>query len=230
MKSEKNEEKKNHAHFRGIPEGGEMKRSLRFMALPLLLVVVAGCSKAPEMEMANADKAVQAASGAQAAKYAAADWQTVQDTITAAKQEKAAQDGRFALFRSYGKSKALYEKAAALAATTKTHAEAEMARVRAETQQMLAMVKTELDSTTAMVNAAPMGKDTKAEIELMKQDLTALTQMMTEAQGAWGRNDFDTAKNKAQTVRDRANAMKTQVEAAMAKKGKGKAAMKPKGK
>ncbi|MBI3872492.1 MAG: hypothetical protein HY304_05390 [candidate division Zixibacteria bacterium] len=208
-----------------------MKKALRFMVLPLLLAFVAGCSKAPEMEMANADKAVQAASSSQAAKYAPQDWEMVQDTLQAAKTEKTAQDGRFSLFRSYGKSKGLYEKAAAMAAAAKTHAEAEMARVRAETQTLLNAVKTELDSTTAMVNAAPMGKDTKAEIELMKQDLTAMQQTLTEAQAAWGRNDFDTARNKAQSVRDKSMTMKTQVEAAMAKKGpKGRMGAKPAGK
>ena len=150
----------------------------------------------------------------------------VQDTIQAAKAEKAAQDGRFSLFRSYGKAKALFEKSAALAATAKTNAEAEMARVREETRQLLAAVRVELDSTAAMLAKAPVGKDTKAELELMKQDMTAMQQMATEAQSAFDRNDFDTAKNRAQTIRDKSNAMKTQLEAAMAKKGGKRAAPK----
>ncbi|MEW5702177.1 MAG: hypothetical protein AB1792_08115 [Candidatus Zixiibacteriota bacterium] len=197
-----------------------MKKAFRLMVLPLALaLIVAGCSKPPEMEMANAEQAVQAASASQASKYAPQDWQMLQDTLQAAKAEKAAQDGRFSLFRSYGKSKALYEKAAGLAATTKTKAEAEMARVREETRQMLAAVRVELDSTVALLAKAPVGKDTKAELELMKQDMTALQGMMTEAQAGFDRNDFDTAKNKAQTIRDRCAAMRTQLEAAMAKKG-----------
>jgi hypothetical protein len=197
-----------------------MKRALRLMAIPLVLaLLVAGCSKPPEMEMANAEQAVQAASAAQAAKYAPRDWQTVQDTLQAAKTEKAAQDGRFALFRSYGKSKALFEKASALAATAKTNAEAEMARVREETRQLLAAIRVEVDSTAAMLAKAPVGKDTKAELELMKQDMTAMQGMLTEAQAAFDRNDFDTAKNRAQTIRDKSATMRTQLEAAIAKKG-----------
>ena len=197
-----------------------MKRALRLMAIPLVLaLLVAGCSKPPEMEQANAEQAVQAASAAQAAKYAPRDWQTVQDTLQAAKAERAAQDGRFALFRSYGKSKALFEKASALAATAKVNAEAEMARVREETRQLLAAVRVELDSTAAMLAKAPVGKDTKAELELMKQDMTAMQGMITEAQAAFDRNDFDTAKNRAQTIRDKSATMKAQLEAAIAKKG-----------
>lgn len=196
-----------------------MKKTFRMLlVLPILVALIAGCSKPPEMEMAAADQAMQAAQATQASKYAAADWQMANDTLQAAKAEKAAQDGRFAMFRSYGKSKAMFEKASALMNTAATNAKAEMERVRKETEEMLNMVRVELDSTAAMVAKAPVGKDTKAEIELMKQDLTALQQMLTEAQANWSRNDFDGAKSKINTVRERMNTMKTQLEAAMAKR------------
>ena len=200
-----------------------MRKGLRLLVLPLLVAVIAGCSKPPEMEMANADQAASAAQSAQAAKYAPSDWKMAQDTLNAAKTEKAGQDGRFALFRSYGKAKALYEKASALSNTATTNAKAEMERVRKETEAILAAVKTDLDSTTAMVMAAPVGKDTKADIELMKQDVTALGSLLAQAQSAWSRNDFDAAKSQAQQVRDRMTTIKTQLEAAIAKRGaKGK--------
>ena len=100
-----------------------MKKSLRMLlVLPLLVALIAGCSKPPEMEMAAADQAMQAAQATQASKYAAADWQMANDTLQAAKAEKAAQDSRFALFRSYGKSKAMFEKASALMNTATTNA------------------------------------------------------------------------------------------------------------
>jgi hypothetical protein len=197
-----------------------MKKALRMLlVLPLLVALMAGCSKPPEMQIAAADQAMQAAQATQASKYAAADWQMANDTLQAAKAEKAAQDSRFALFRSYGKSQAMFEKASALMNTASTNAKAEMERVRKETEAMLNMVRTELDSTATMVANAPAGKDTKAELELMKQDLTALQQMLSEAQAEWSRNNFDGAKNKAQTIRDRMNTMRTQLEAAMAKRG-----------
>ena len=197
-----------------------MKKAFRMLlVLPLVVALIAGCSKPPEMEMAAADQAAQAAQAAQASKYAPQDWQMAQDTLQAARAEKAAQDGRFAMFRSYGKSKAMFEKATALSNTAASNAKVEMERVRKETEQILAMVKTELDSTAAMVANAPVGKDTKAEIELMKQDMTALQQTFSEAQAEYGRNNFDAAKSKAQSIRDRMASMKTQLEAAIAKRG-----------
>lgn len=196
-----------------------MRRSMRLLALPLLVALLAGCSKAPVVEENNAVQAIGGAEQAQASKYAPAEWRVASDTLEAAKAEKAKQDSRFALFRGYGKTKALYEKASVLAAAAKTKAEAELARIRQETQMMIAQARTELDSAGAMVSTAPVGKDTRAEIELMKQDIAALQQTLTEAQGDFDRGNYDAAKVKAQTIIEKSRSIKTTVEAAIAKKG-----------
>jgi hypothetical protein len=192
---------------------------MRLLALPLLVALLAGCSKAPVVEENNAVQAIGGAEQAQASKYAPAEWRVASDTLEAAKAEKAKQDSRFALFRGYGKTKALYEKASVLAAAAKTKAEAELARIRQETQMMIAQARTELDSAGAMVSTAPVGKDTRAEIELMKQDIAALQQTLTEAQGDFDRGNYDAAKVKAQTIIEKSRSIKTTVEAAIAKKG-----------
>jgi uncharacterized protein (DUF305 family) len=196
-----------------------MRKSLMLLALPLLVALMAGCSKAPVVEENNAVQAVSGAEQAQAAKYAPTEWRTVQDTLEAAKAEKAKQDSRFALFRSYGKAKALYEKVPELAASAKTKAEAELARVRQETQTLIAQARAELDSAGAMLSTAPVGKDNKADIEMMKQDVAASQQTLTDAQGDFDRGNYDGAKAKAQTIIDKSKSIKTAVEAAIAKKG-----------
>jgi len=123
------------------------------------------------------------------------------------------------LFRGYGKAKAMFEKVPSLAAAAKTKAEAELARIRQETQMMIAQARTELDSAGAMVSTAPVGKDTRAEIELMKQDIAALQQTLTEAQGDFDRGSYDGAKAKAQTIIEKSKSVKATVEMAIAKKG-----------
>jgi hypothetical protein len=204
-----------------------MRRSMRLLALPLLVALMAGCSKAPVVEEQNAVQAIGGAEQAQASKYAPAEWRVVQDTLEAAKAEKVKQDGRFALFRGYGKAKAMFEKVPALAAAAKTKAEAELARIRQETQMMIAQARTELDSAGAMLSTAPVGKDNKADIEMLKQDVAAAQQTLTEAQGDFDRGNYDGAKVKAQTIIEKSRSVKTAVEAAIAKKGgKSKAATK----
>jgi hypothetical protein len=196
-----------------------MKRLLRLLALPLFVALIAGCSKAPVVEENNAVQAVGAAEQSQASKYAPTEWRIVQDTLEAAKAEKAKQDARFALFRGYGKAKAMYEKVPALAAAAKTKAEAELARIRQETQNLIAQARAALDSAGAMLSTAPVGKDNKADIEMLKQDVAASQQTLTEAQADFDRGNYDGAKMKAQTIIEKSKSVTSAVEAAIAKKG-----------
>jgi len=196
-----------------------MKISRMVVVLMLALVVMAGCSKAPVMEENNATAAMTAAEQGQAAKYASAEWQTAQDTLQAALAEKQTQDSRFALFRSYGKSKSLFEKAAQLAAGAQTKAAEELERVRRETEMLLAETRTALDSVAAQLLTVPVGKDTKAEIELMKQDVAAFQQQMNDAQADFQRANYDGARGKATAIMDKVTSMKATLDAAMARAG-----------
>jgi hypothetical protein len=196
-----------------------MKTSRMIVVLMLALVVVAGCSKAPVMEENNATQAMGAAEQSQAAKYASAEWQTAQDTLQAALTEKQTQDSRFALFRSYGKSKALFEKSAELAAAAQSKAAEELARVRRETEIILAETRTALDSIASQLMTVPVGKDTRAEIELMKQDVAAFQQQMNDAQSDFQSGNYDGARGKATAIMDKVTSMKATLDAASARVG-----------
>lgn len=201
-----------------------MKAKALLVVVPLLAVLMAGCSKAPVVEENNATQAVSAADQAQAAKYAQADWQMAKDTLEAAKAEKLNQDGKFSLFRSYGKSKGMFDRAAVLAAKAESTAKVEMQRMRDEADAVLTQVQTDLDSLASMMLTLPVGKDTKAEIAMMKQDVAALQQSLAAARDDFNRQSYDTAKTKAMAVADKVLAMRTSLEAVKAKTGKRKAA------
>jgi hypothetical protein len=196
-----------------------MKTSKLIVVLVLALVVLTGCSKAPVMEENNATQAMSAAEQGQSAKYAAAEWKMAQDTLQAAISEKQTQDERFALFRSYGKSKALFEKSAELASAAQSKAAEELARVRRETEIILGETRSALDSLAAQLLTVPVGKDTKAEIELMKQDVAAFQQQLNEAQGDFQRANYDGARGKATAIMDKVTGMKSTLDAAVARTG-----------
>jgi hypothetical protein len=201
-----------------------MKGKALFLILPLLAAMMAGCSKAPVVEENSATQAITMAEQSQASKYAQAEWQMAKDTLEAAKAEKLNQDGKFSLFRSYGTSKGMFERAAVLAAKAESTAKAELLRVKQETETILRQVQTDLDSLAAMMLTLPAGKDTKADIELMKQDVAALQQQLQGAQQDFSRQDYESAKSKAMAVADKAFAMRTSLEAVKAKSGKRRAA------
>jgi len=180
-----------------------MRSAFRWAALCLTIALISGCSSAPEVEEQGATLAIAAADEVKAAVYAPAAWQTAEDTLQAARQERAAQDGRFALFRNYGQAKAMFERAAALAAQAKMEAETQREIVRQEATTLLTQAREDLGNLSTRLMGMRVGKDMKAEIELMKLDAAAFQQHLDEAQGDFDRGDFEAARTKAQTVIDR---------------------------
>ncbi|MBM3328358.1 MAG: hypothetical protein FJY67_02660 [Calditrichaeota bacterium] len=191
-------------------------------ALALALLVVVGCSKPPEMEMKAANDALAAAKSAEAEQYAPKAYRTANDTLGAASAAKAEQDAKFALFRSYSGSKNLFVRAEALAKEAATAAATEKARVKAEVEGMLTQAKSDLDSASAALAKAPVGKGNKADIELIKNDLASTMTAYDDAQMDYNNGKYLTARSKVNAVMQRTASIMQQIEQAkaMAKGGK----------
>jgi hypothetical protein len=212
------------AHIFFSPESQPAERKIEmFKRMSVLLLVLAvflmvGCSKPPEVEMSAADTAMQAAKTAESETYAPQAYRMALDTLNAAKAAKQEQDSKFALFRKYGKSKEMFVSAKALMEKAGVDAKAEKERMRAELQSMLADVKMVLDSAQVALDKAPVGKGNKADIELIKNDLAGVNAAYTAAEAEFQAEKFMTCKAKLETVRTRAQAIITEIEAAKAKK------------
>ncbi|HUU44796.1 MAG TPA: hypothetical protein VM118_03600, partial [Acidobacteriota bacterium] len=83
-------------------------------------------------------------------------------------------------------------------------------------------VESALPITEQAVATAPVAKGSRSEVELMKQDVLALRSLFAEAQADLARFDFETAKAKARSILDRCSEIGTAIEAAKAKKSKGR--------
>ena len=195
-----------------------MFKRVTLALLALMLLVVVGCSKAPEAEMTAASAAFDAARAAEAESYVADAFRMAQDTLNAAQAMKTEQDGKFALFRSYGKSKEMFVRAQALAEKATADAAAEKERVKAEVMTLMADAKAAMDAATAAVDKAPKGKDTKAEIELIKNSLAALAPAYADAEADFNAGKFLTAKSKFEGVMAQAKSIQDEVAAAAARK------------
>ena len=187
---------------------------ITLLALPLLI----GCSKAPETEMQNAQSAIQSAKTAEAEQYAPEAYQMAMDTLNAATTAKQEQDGKFSLFRSYGKSKEMFLSAQALADRAATAAAAEKARVKAEVTALMGDTQTILESAAKALASAPRGKGSKADIELLKNDLAAATTAFEQAKADMQAENYLAAKAKFETVKAKAEGVIGDIEKAKAKK------------
>ncbi len=180
-------------------------KKLLLAVIAISLVVMAGCSKPPEAEMAAAQSALQNARAAEAEQYVPQAFRMLSDSLNAANAMKTEQDGKFALFRSYGDSKAMFERVAAMAGNVVTQANAEKERVKAEVAGMMGGIKMMLDTAMVALDKAPKGKDNKAEMELIKNDLNNLMSEYMAAEGDFNGGKFLVAKTKFESIKNRAN-------------------------
>jgi hypothetical protein len=186
----------------------------------LAATLMAGCGKAPEMEMQQAQQALDSAMSTDAADYAPDALQMAEDTLNAARAAQAEQDNKMALLRSYGATKALYVSAKNLTEQAMAQAATEKEKSRGAVAALLEQVQGAVDSATAALAKAPAGKDTKAELALMKNDLASITAVHQEAKAEFEAGKFKSAQDKLEAVMTKAQSLTAEIAAAAAKKRK----------
>lgn len=194
------------------------KRTLVMVLAVMALPLIWGCSKPPELEMQKANTSIQAAMTAEAEEYAPQSLTVARDTLNSAMAMKEEQDGKFALFRSYGKAKAQFVRAEALAQKAATDAAAEKERVRQEVADLLTQTRAALDAAKTALDAAPVGKGNRADIELIKNDLVTINTAFDEARAEFDGGKFKSAKAKVEAVMARATSITAEIANAAAKK------------
>jgi ElaB/YqjD/DUF883 family membrane-anchored ribosome-binding protein len=200
-----------------------MKKISAILAVFALLAIFAGCSKAPDAEMGAAQASLTAAQQSEAETYAPDALRMAQDTLNAATAAKTEQDGKFALFRSYGASKDMYVRADALLKQASQTAATEKEKVRAQVEALLTEAQAVLDSTNAALAKAPIGKGNKADIELIKNDLAGVGTQFGDAQADYNGGRYMVAKGKVEAVITKARSLMGEIAAAAQKKKMGSA-------
>jgi hypothetical protein len=195
-----------------------MLKRISIVLSVIALLLVVGCSKPPEMEMQNADSSMQAARAAEAESYSPQSYRAAMDALNAATAAKEEQDGKFALFRSYGKVKEMYVQAQALADKAVTDAQTEKERVKGEVTAMMTEVQTALDDAAKAIDKAPKGKGSKADIEMFKADLATAQAGFADAKTQFDAGKFLTAKASLEAVKAKAGQIVADIAAAKAKK------------
>lgn len=184
----------------------------------LALLGVVGCSSAPTEQIATTEKAIESARSSEAEQYAATSFQMALDTLNAARVEQQAQDGKFSMLRSYDKSRDLYAAAQRLAEQAAVDAGNEKQRVRDQVNLLFGDAETLLASVDTAVKSAPVGKGTRADIELLKADFTAAQTSYSEAHADFDAGNYLTARTKINATLEKLHGIMQQVEEAKARK------------
>ncbi len=200
-----------------------MKKISAILAVFALLAILAGCSKAPEAEMTAAQASLTAAQQAEAETYAPDALRMAQDTLSAANAAKTEQDGKFALFRSYGATKEMFARADALLKQAAATAATEKEKVRAQVEALMTEAQAVLDSANVALSKAPVGKGNKADIELIKNDLAGIGTQFGDAQADYNGGRYMVAKSKVEAVITSARSLMGEIAMAAQKKRTGSA-------
>jgi major membrane immunogen (membrane-anchored lipoprotein) len=180
-----------------------------------LTVLLAACGKQPTEEINAMKASVDAAVAEGAVKYTPDDLKAVNDQVNAAMEEVKLQDGK--LFKNYDKAKELLTKAQtdAAALTTKVATAKEELRNQAVTALNDAAVA--VTDAKGLLENAPKGKGSLADIEMMKADVAGLETALQEVQPLIDSGDYALATDKAATIREKAGSISMEIRTAQEK-------------
>ena len=197
-----------------------MKHFTKFLVLGIFTVsLFTSCAKQPTEQIDAVKAAIAAAQAEGADVYAPEDLKKLNDSMQAAMDEITTQSKKF--FKKYGPAKEMLAKVQAEADAVKAAIPAKKEPAKNAAIQAQTDAKTALDEAKALLDKAPKGKGTKADIEAMKADLAGLEISFAEIQTAVDSQDYFGASGKAATIKEKAMAISEHVKAAMEKvKGK----------
>jgi chromosome segregation ATPase len=187
----------------------------------LTLGLAAGCAKPPQQDIDAASAQMTAAEQAEAPKYAADQWNAAQQAKNDVQAELEAQQNKFALFRSYTKTKELIntENQAAQAAKDAAAAGKEAAKKAADdalagAQASLETAKNTMDE---LGKCRRKPKDFKKDMEAMQATLDGYQSQVAGVQTAIQNEDFFGARSQAESLKGQVDTLVNDMQGAKAK-------------
>jgi len=183
--------------------------------------LITGCAKPPTQELADAKAAIEAVTNIDTQTYAADELAKLTSDMQAAEDEIKVQDEKW--FGNFDKAKQMLatiktdsENAKTVAATKKEEAKNAAIAAQGEATAAIAAAK-------ELLEKAPTGKETKADIEMLKGDLAGLEESLAGIQTSIDQEKYSEASDSARTIKDGATKISNDVTAALEKvKGKKK--------
>ena len=194
-----------------------MRRIFTFALLGFVLLLSA-CASKPEQELADAQKALEAARTAEADVYSADAYQASAEALKSAEAEIAAQEQNSAMSRNFDKAKELLAQAKTQADSAASTAAANKDRVKGEAETAQTEAQAAIDAVKTALSKAPKGKGTKADLEALTADLTAAEGSLMEAQTALAGGKYMDALNQFRAVKEKADAVAADIAQATQKK------------
>ena len=182
------------------------------------VALMTSCAKVPQEALDAASAALESAKTVQTDVYFPAEFAALNDSLTVMLQNIETQKSKSAKdFKAIKlNAEAITLKAGELAGQV----EAKKAEVKAEAETMMAGAKTLLDEANALILKAPKGKEGKAVVEEIKNELTVIETSLTDTQALFdGGTNYVQVVDKVKAATEGLNGIIAELKEAMAKAG-----------
>jgi hypothetical protein len=179
------------------------------VALLGLALVFSSCQKYPQAEVDAANAAIEQAKAAQANLYVPEEFGAVSDSLNSVLA--AVEKEKSKLFSNYKDEVAKLVATAEQAKTVAANAVAKKEQMKQECTTILADLATMMTQNKAMLAKAPKGKEGKAALEAIANDLTSIETGITEAGNKLASDDVINALTQAKSLKDKATQINTEL-------------------
>ena len=188
------------------------KGLLKLVAFSVLVVTLASCAKAPQAEIDAANVAIEAAKTAGADRYVPESFNAASEALKSAVTAVEEQNSKFALFRNYDAAKTTLASVNTLAAKAVEETTAKKAALKAEVTASLTELGTLIAGDKELLAKAPKGKEGKAALEAIGQEIAAVETVSTEVTaGVTNNEDILTLSGKVKPAVEKAKAINTEL-------------------
>jgi hypothetical protein len=195
-----------------------MKNSLLTISLIIGCgLLFAACASAPTAEITATKAAVATAQTDDVRTYAADSLKSAEDEMSKALAEVQTQDGKLFVSRDYKQASTTLKSAKDLAEKAASDAQANKTKAKSDAEATLAALPQSIEEAKKALAKAPKGKDTRADLEAMQNDLKVAEEALNEANTALSQGQYKDALTKAESAKEKASAIVEQVQKAQEK-------------
>ena len=182
------------------------------------VALMTSCAKVPQEAIDAAKAAIETAKTAQADVYFPAEFAALNDQLTVINQDIETQKSKTA--KDFKLVKTNVDAIALQAGELTAKVEAKKAEVKAEAEGMMTGVTTLLDEAKALLLKAPKGKEGKAVLEQMKNEITAVETSLADTKALYdGGTNYVQVVDKVKAATDTLNGIIAELKAAIVKAG-----------
>lgn len=197
------------------------KNAIQLAAISLVLLLVTGCAKLPQVELDSAIASLEAAKSVEANRYLTPEFNSLQDSLNAITVKIEAEKSKSFYSRNYDTTKEQLLKFSGDADALKLKAEERKVQVRDEVQQTLVVLSSIIAENNVLLAKAPKGKGGKAALEAIKADITIIEASVNEINTLISNGDYLTAQDKVNASKVKAEVIKEELTKATSKARKG---------